>query len=111
MQPRQALLGKDVPRRRSKPLGMVKGADVKMRFRRPAEAFAGQSRAASRAKSAARPARRRVELGYLAFGYLVRRVFQRDEHGDWRAAVLAAALAVTPVHPLGPAGRDKADGA
>src|SRR5207248_1121841 len=52
MQPGQALLGEDMPRRGRKPLGLIEGADMEMRFSRQPGALASQGRTASRAKSA-----------------------------------------------------------
>jgi len=42
--------------------------NMEMRFRRPRQAFASQGRAASAAEATSRLPRRRIELGYLAFG-------------------------------------------
>ena len=96
MQPRQALLRENVPRR-SKSCGLIKSADVEMRFSWQGLAFARQRRPAFGAK-APPPTRRRIELGDLTFGHAVGGAVECHEDRDGRTAVLPATLAMTPNH-------------
>ena len=68
VQPGQALLGKVLFACRLKARGLNERTNMEMRFRRPRQAFASQGRAASAAEATSRLPRRRIELGYLAFG-------------------------------------------
>ena len=98
MQPGQALLREYVPRW-LKSRGLVKCANMEMRFGRQPLAFAGQCRPALGAKSAPRP-RRGVELGYLAFGNSIIGPLECREDRDGCTAMLATTLAVAPRHPF-----------
>ena len=91
--------------------GFVKGADMEMRFgrQRPAQAFAGQSRAAPGAKPPPGSPRRGIELGDLAFADGIGAAFERDEDGSRRAAVLAAALTMAPIDTFRSTSRIKTD--
>ena len=79
--------------------GFVKGADMEVRFgrQRPAQAFAGQCRPAPGTKSPPGSARRGIELGDLTFADGIGAALERDEDGNGRAAMLAAALTMAPI--------------
>src|SRR5262249_38730188 len=109
MQPRQLFVAKEMLRW-FEPVGVVERADVEMSLVWQLRGLAGEGGAAARAEPARR-AGRRFEPGDLPFGHRVRTALEADEDGDRRAAVPATALAMTPEHPCGPAGRDEADGA
>ena len=106
MQPGQALLREDMPRR-AKLGGVAKGADVEMGFGRRGIALAGQGRPAPRAKSPP-PAGRRIEFGDLTLGHDIGVAFEGYKDGDRRTAVLAATFAMAPRHRFRLARRHKA---
>jgi hypothetical protein len=91
--------------------GFVKGADMEMGFGRQwtAQAFTGQGRAAPGAKPPPGSARRGIELGDLAFADGIGAAFERDEDGNRRAAMLAAALTMTPIDTFRLTSRNKTD--
>jgi hypothetical protein len=95
--------------RRLKPRGLIEGADMEVRFRRPGQTFARKGRTAPGAKSAARSPRRRIELGYFSFTNLIRLAVERHEDRNRRAGVFSTALAMAPIFPLRFASGDKAD--
>jgi hypothetical protein len=101
VKPRETFLRKVLFSRRLKLRGLIEGADMKMRFRRPGETFAGQGRSASSAKSAPRSSGRGIELGYLAFGNGISPAVEHHEDSDRRASMLSTALAMTPYIPFG----------
>ena len=82
--------------RRLKSRGLIECTDVEMRFTRWQElAFAGQRRPA--AGTEAPPSTgRRVELGNLTLGNGISGAVERREHGDGRAGVPPATLAMAP---------------
>jgi hypothetical protein len=84
-------------------------ADMEMRFRRqwPAQAFAGQRRAAQGAKAATRSSRRRIELRNLTSCHRISRVFECDKNRSRGAAVLAATLTMAPIHSFRLTSRNK----
>src|SRR6267142_5386920 len=96
MKPRQTLLGEYVPRR-LKLRGLIKCADMEMRFSRQGLAFAGQRRPAPGAKSPPSTGRR-IELGYLTFGNGIRSAVECHEDGDGRTAMLPTTLAMALPH-------------
>src|SRR5436305_10726257 len=104
--PRQTLLGEYVPRR-LKLRGLIKCADMEMRFSREGLAFAGQRRPAPGAKSPPSTGRR-IEFGYLTFGNGIRSAAECHEDGDGRTAMLPTTLAMAPRHPFRLAGSDEA---
>jgi hypothetical protein len=108
-EPGETFLRKVLLSRRLKLRGTIEGADMKMRFRRPGEAFASQGRSASGAKSAPGSPGRRIELGYLAFSNGISPTVEYHEDSDRRASMPSTTLAMTPVYSLGLAGRDKTD--
>src|SRR5260370_25293411 len=73
------------------------------------QAFAGQRRPTSGAKSPPRSPRRGIELGYLALGNPISLGFEGDEDRNRRPGMLSAALAMTPIYPLCLTSRDKTD--
>src|SRR5208283_1634514 len=95
--------------RRLKARSLIEGADMEVRFRRPGQTFASQGRTAPGAKSAARFPRRRIELGYFAFGDLIRLAVECHQNRNRRAGVLSTTLAMTPILALRFASGDKAD--
>src|ERR1700730_15218693 len=105
MQPRQALLWENVPRRQ-KSRGLIECTDMEMRFRR-ALAFAGQRRSAFGAESPP-PTGRRIELGYLTLGNGISPVSECRKDGDGCAAVFPTTLAVAPHHRFRLTGRHEA---
>src|SRR5262249_3019368 len=109
MQPGQLLVAKEMLRR-FEPARVVERADMEMRLIRQLRGLAGEGGAAARAEPARR-AGRGFESGDLPFGHRVRVALEADENRDRRAAVPATALAMTPEHTRGLAGRDEADGA
>ena len=92
-----------------KPRGLIEGADMEVRFRRPGQTFARKGRTAPGAKSAARSPRRRIELGYFSFSNLIRRAVECHEDRNRRTGVLSTALAMAPIFPFRFASGDKAD--
>lgn len=84
---------------RLKSRGLIKCADMEMRFGRQALAFAGQRRPAVGTKSPPGP-RRRVELGYLTFGNDVSSALECCEDGDGRTTMLPTTLAMAPRDPF-----------
>jgi hypothetical protein len=96
MEPRQALLRKNMPRR-NELSGLVDRAYVQMNLRRVRHPFARQRGAASAAESAP-PAGRRVESSNVTLADLEFTPSHRHEHRNGGTAVPAAALAMTPCH-------------
>src|SRR5438093_9233846 len=80
---------------------------MEMRLGRHAGAFAGQRRPALCTEPARRPAGRRFEPGDLALGEGVGGAVIGHKDRNRRAAVLATAIAMAPVHSLRLARSDK----
>lgn len=99
VEPRQLLVPEKVPGGLQLH-GIVERSDVEMRFGRQSRDFTCQGGAALPAETAHR-AGRRVEFGDLAAGHDVGAVIEANEHGNRRAAMLSAALAMTPEDRLG----------
>jgi len=87
----------------------IKCANIEMRFGRQPGAFTSQGRSAPGAKPAPGFSRRRIELGYFAFGDRISRLFECYEYRSRCAAMLTATLAMAPIYSLRPPGRDKTD--
>jgi hypothetical protein len=94
VKPRQLLVLEKVPGGLQS-CGIVESADVEVRLGRQDRDFTGQGGTALLAETA-HCSRRRRELGDLALRHDVGAVIEPNEHGDRRAAVLSAALAMTP---------------
>ena len=108
LKPRQTFLWK-ILSPRLKPRGLIERTDREMRFRRPRETFASQSRPALGAKPAPCSPWRRIELGDLAFDNGIRLAIKCYEDGNRCATMPSTTLAMTPIHPLRFASCDKAD--
>jgi hypothetical protein len=94
VEPRQLLVPEKVPGGLQS-CGIVESADVEMRFGRQSRYFTRQRGTAPPTETTHR-ARRRGELSDLAAGHDIGAVLETDEHGNRRAAVPSAALAMTP---------------
>jgi hypothetical protein len=109
VEPRQLLVPEKVPGGLQS-CGIVESADMEMRFGRQSRYFACQRGTAPLAETA-HCARRRGVLCDLATGHDIGAMLETDEHGDRRAAVLSAALAMTPENRFGLTRGRKSDGA
>jgi hypothetical protein len=87
---------------------IVERSDVEVRFGRQSRDFTGQGGTALPAETAHR-AGGRVEFGDLAAGHDVGAVIEANEHGNRRAAMLSAALTMTPENRLGLTGGGESD--
>jgi hypothetical protein len=108
-EPRQAFLGEKLLRRfKSSSVLERERADMKMYIRR-AFTFTRQGGPASTAETA-QSAGGRIEPGYFPLGHGVGVTSEYDENGNGRTAMLAAALAMAPRHPLWFTSGDKSHG-
>ena len=109
VEPRQLLVPEIVPGR-LQPCGIVERADMEVRFGRQSRDFAGQGGTALPTETT-HCSRRRGELGDLAAGHAIGAMIETNEHGNRRAAVLSAALAMTPENRFGPTRGGESNGA